>query len=191
MKKALPIVITIILIGVAGWGVYMLANQLIKKEAKQEKEDTVTRQEVNTPRKEEPSTENKVQPPKKKEEEQLPQEEEKEEETEPPVTGKTAYTLSNLTASKTSEPGTYKASVKVTTSGQPAEYAQGYSLKWFIDDLVILEYSKTDVTPGEYTHNVTLSTSRQNPVIKCMLTDPYTNKTISIQENLKTLLTEQ
>lgn len=177
MRNVLPIIITIILIGIAGWGVYMLTTQLYKSKG--------------VPREDTSKEEVKIQP---KEKEKLPKEisneEEEKKEPETPSTSKIAYELSNLTASTTPEAGTYNVSVKVITIEQPGQYAQGYTLKWFIDDLLIIEETRSEITSGEYIHKATLATSRKNPVIMATLTDMYTRKTISTKQNLQTLLSQ-
>lgn len=215
MKKALPLIITILLIGVAGYGVYLLAN-------KSKDSDTTTPPATT------PDTGSCIYDGQtyannssfnstdgcntctctdgevactlmacEEEEETLPEEEEEtqdEGEDSGPVEyemageGDTAFTLSDLTAEEGDEENTYDVSVVVTTSGDSAEYAQGYTYKWYIAGAMAIENTRESVTSGEKTHMATLSSSRDNPTIKFVVEDPYTSKYVSIEASLEDLL---
>lgn len=207
MKKVLPVLITIILIGVAGWGVYLLAT----KGTPDTKDDTADQTDgADT---DDQADYSDITGFEECEAAGFPVQESYPERCTTPdgrsftksyddngispvddltdddtVPSETAYTLSALTAEAGAVAGEYEVSVKVTTAGTAESYAQGYTYEWKIDSSTALSKDRTSVTAGEYTHSPTLRTTRTNPTIKFVLTDPYTSKTVEISALLQDLL---
>jgi|GEM_PF-4577039 len=209
MKKVLPVLITIILIGVAGWGVYLLATRSGSKDTADTTEDQDTEDTDDTDDEDTAdysditnfveceaagftvttSTPARCTTPDGHSFTEIISDDD----TDPAddddtVPSATAYTLSDLTAAQGAGSGEYEVTVKVTTAGTAESYAQGYSYEWKVDDHTAISKSRTGVTAGEYTHSPTLSTTRSNPTIKFVITDPYTGDTVEISALLQDLL---
>ena len=210
MKKVLPVLITIILIGVAGWGVYLLATKngsgdktddtdQTDEDAEDEDTDDADEEEdysdittfleceaAGFPVQE--SYPARCSTPDGRTFTQIIEDDDTGDDD--TVPSDTAYTLSLLTADVGAGSGEYAVTVKVTTAGEAASYAQGYTYTWMVDTHSAISNTRTSVTTGEYTHDATLHTTRSNPTIKFALTDPYSGKTVEISALLQDLLAE-
>lgn len=218
MKKIVPVLITIILIGVAGWGVYLLATKsgtTSTDNGDSDADDSGTTNDYSyitnfdqcesagfpvqesyprrcsTP---DGSTFTEV----LDDDALTPDDTDNTDNTDTgdsadddePITSDTAYTLSALSAEAGAEAGQYRVSVKVTTAGGSEAYAQGYTYSWKVDASTAFSKERTSVSAGEYTHSATIKTTRSNPTIKFVLTDPYTTETVEISALLQDLLAE-
>lgn len=212
MKKAIPILITLILIGIAGWGVYLLATRAggttDNADDSQNGDDTDDTDDSDTyayitdfeeceaagfPVQE--SYPARCTTPDGRSFTQIIDDDDNGDgddaddgEETPPVSGDTAYTLSDLTAEAGAGSGEYTVTVKVTTAGAAESYAQGYTYSWKVDSNTAVSNTRASVSAGEYTHHATIHTTKANPTIKFVISDPYSGETVEVSALLQDLL---
>ena len=193
MKKAAPILITILLITAAGYGVYLIANSGKSDTGDTTSTTTDPSETSDDDSSTTPSTDETTDDPTDTDEADDEDDDETstsdEIEYEMAGEGETAFTLSELTATPDeTEEGKYDVSVKVTIAGETESYEQGYTYRWYISNSEVFSNTRESPAEGDKTHSSTLGTTRDNPTIKFMVEDPYTGKFVSIEAPLQDLL---